>query len=96
MPEQGEHAVEILDRKKISLKGVRYVGVFDENEITLDTNGGYLELRGADLHITHLNLDQGELAVEGFINCIEHIEGKTAQRNKGQVKRKSILSRILK
>ncbi|MBM7855978.1 sporulation protein YabP [Desulfohalotomaculum tongense] len=94
MEVQGRHKLEMLDRKQLSLKGVQQVGAFDENEITLDTNMGCVSLRGEGLHITQLNLEQGELTVEGYISCIEYVEGKAAKggRNKGR----GILNRLLK
>ena len=94
MEERGKHVVEMMDRKIISLTGVQHVGTFDENEITLDTNMGYVTLKGEGMHISQLNLDNGDLTVEGYINSIEYIEGKSAKG--GRAKGKSILNRILK
>lgn len=90
--ERGKHRLEMIDRKQLSLQGVQHVGTFDENEITLDTNMGYVQLKGEGMHITQLNLDNGDLTVEGYINSIEYIEGKTAKGGKG----KGILNRLLK
>ncbi|MBO8137016.1 MAG: sporulation protein YabP [Desulfotomaculum sp.] len=89
-----KHLLEMKDRKKLSLKGVKQVDAFDEQEITLDTNMGYLAIKGDNLHITQLNLDEGDLTVEGYIDCIEYIEGKSGAGGKG--KTKGLLSRLLK
>ncbi len=94
MEERVNHKVEMLNRKELILKGVQHVGTFDEKEIALDTNMGYLLLKGEDLHITQLNLEAGELKVEGYINGVEYVEGKTAKG--GKVKSKGILERLLK
>lgn len=94
MEERGKHVIEMKERKIISLTGVQHVGTFDENEITLDTNMGYVMLKGEGMHITQLNLDDGDLTVEGYINSIEYIEGKSAKG--GRAKGKGILNRILK
>lgn len=94
MEERGKHVVQLIDRKQISLTGVQHVGTFDEEEITLDTNMGYVLLKGEGMHITQLDLDDGKLMVEGYINSIEYIEGLSTKG--GRVKGKGILNRILK
>jgi sporulation protein YabP len=81
----------LVDRKHLDLEGVRHVGSFDEREIVLDTNMGALFLRGEGLNITKLNLDEGTLSVQGFINAMEYKEAKSA-RAKG----KNMLSRLVK
>ena len=44
---------------------------FDENEVTLETEAGGLTIRGTDLHINRLSVDDGNLFVEGYIiSCI--------------------------
>lgn len=94
MEERSNHKLTMLDRKQLELKGVQHVGTFDESEINLDTNMGYLSLKGEGLHITRLNLEEGDLTIEGYITAIEYIEGKTSQGVKS--KTKGILNRLLK
>lgn len=94
MEEYGKHLLSIEGRKKLKLEGVQHVGSFDEQEITLDTNMGFLQLKGEGMHITHLNLDQGSLVVEGFINSLEYVEGRTAKGTKA--KGKGFINRLLK
>lgn len=81
----------LVDRKRLNLEGVRYVGNFDEREIVLETNMGALYLKGEGLNITKLNLDEGTLSVDGYINSMEYREAKSA-RARG----KSMLSRLMK
>lgn len=94
MEESGLHVLAIEGRKKLKLEGVQHVGSFDEQEITLDTNMGFLKLNGEGMHITHLNLDEGSLVVEGFINGLEYIEGRSAKGSKARGK--GLINRILK
>lgn len=91
MEERIRHKLILAERKHLMIEGVQHVGSFDEKEISLDTSLGFLLLKGEGLHITQLNLDEGTLTVEGFINSMEFQEGRTAKgRGKG------MLSRILK
>lgn len=94
MEEYGKHVLSIDGRKKLTLAGVQHVGSFDEQEITLDTNMGFLQLRGESMHITHLNLDDGSLVVEGYINGLEYVEGKSAKGTRA--KGKGLINRLLK
>jgi len=90
----GKHILSIEGRKKLTLEGVHHVGSFDEQEITLDTNMGFLQLKGEGMHITHLNLDQGSLVVEGVINGLEYVEGRSAKGTKARGK--GFINRLLK
>lgn len=91
MEERAKNRVVLTDRKHMVLEGVQHVGSFDENEITLETNMGYLCLKGEGLHITQLNLDVGSLVAEGFFTGIEFKEN---QSFKG--KSRGVLGRFLK
>ena len=91
MEKQAKNKLVLTDRKHLVLEGVQQVGSFDEKAISLDTNLGFLQLKGEDMHITQLNLDVGSLVVEGFISSMEFLDGRSA-KGKG----KGVLSRLLK
>lgn len=84
----------LSDRKHLILEGVEYVGNFDDREIALDTNMGFLTLRGEGLHITQLSLEEGRLVVEGTVSSLEFIENRSARG--GRARGKGVLSRIMK
>ena len=42
------------------------------------TDAGYITLLGQDLHIVKLNLDDGQLIVEGFILAMDYGDGDEA------------------
>lgn len=65
------HSITIEGRERIIINGVRDVASFDENEVALETEAGGLTIRGTDLHINRLSVDDGNLFVEGYIiSCI--------------------------
>lgn len=70
--------IALTDRKHLLVDGVEHVGNFNEKEIGLVTNMGFLTLRGEGLHITQLNLERGNLVVEGRICAMDFIENKSA------------------
>jgi sporulation protein YabP len=65
--QQGRHRLVLDNREKIDISGVIHVDSFDDQEIILETELGLLAMRGEDLHIKHLNLEQGELVIEGYL-----------------------------
>lgn len=87
-----EHSVTLSGRNQMSLSGVKNVSTFDEDQVILETSLGYLYIGGQDLHVTMLNLDQGQVALEGSINSLEYKELGSDIKTKG----KSILNRLLK
>lgn len=88
------YQIIMTNREHIVVEGVEHVASFDEEEIILETKMGVLLLRGKDLHITQLNLEEGNLIVEGLCKAIDFTEEKSSRGFKG--KGKSLLNRLLK
>lgn len=86
MSENGANSITIKDGRFLELHGVLRVDDFDKDEINLDTNLGPLLIRGRELHIAQLLLEQEELAVEGEIRSVSFEEGK-AKKQGGFLKR---------
>ena len=72
-------SITLQARRKLTLTGVEDVESFDENTIILYTTGGLLVIRGQDLHIEKLNIDGGDLSVEGTVDSLsyEDTNGRT-------------------
>ncbi len=65
-----EHRLELVGRERLVVTGVEEVDRFDEEEIVMRTTAGTLIVGGADLHIGKLNLEGGELHVDGNIHTL--------------------------
>ena len=65
-----QNSLLIKDGNYLELVGVLRVDDFDKEEINLDTNLGPLTIKGRELHIAQLLLENEELAVEGEIACV--------------------------
>ncbi len=71
MPEINSHHSAILeDRRSLSLSGVTDVDSFDENEISLYTSLGELVIRGKSLHVDSMNVDTGDMQIDGDIRSL--------------------------
>lgn len=88
--EQIKHSLVVNNRKKLVMQGVRHVDSFDESEIKLETNMGGLSIKGEGLHISQLNLETGDLTVEGFLTSFQYLDNKAKEKGKG------ILNKILR
>ena len=53
----GRHLVTMENRERLSVTGVNDVLSFDEESIVADTDMGVLVLKGVDLHVNKLNLE---------------------------------------
>ena len=85
------HKVVINNRNLVALTGINDVMSFDANEILLDTVQGMLMIRGEELHVNRLSLEQGEVDVDGRVESFAYAEENAYGKNGS-----SILSRLFK
>lgn len=75
--------VKMLNRKLLEISGVLNVESFDAEEFLLETEMGFLTIKGANLHIKNLNLEQGLVAIEGLVNELAYVDGGGSGKSKG-------------
>jgi len=80
---QKRQEVKMLNRKLLELTGVNNVESFDSEEFLLETELGYLIVKGQNLHIKHLSLEQGLVAIEGLVHSLAYLDGNTSTKSKG-------------
>ncbi len=85
------HKVVLINRRTCTITGVCDVLSFDEKEILLETEQGMLMIKGADLHVSRLTLEKGEVDIDGKIDSMTYSE-VAGYANKGE----SLLSRLFK
>ena len=61
------HSVILEGREKLTISGVTDVHSFDEEQVLLETVRGMLVVRGQGLHVERLQLEAGELIIQGEI-----------------------------
>jgi sporulation protein YabP len=73
------------NREKLTVTGVINVDSFNEEHVILETDLGVLEIRGEELHITKLNLDNnsGEVSVDGNVYALEYFDEDNHQKSSG-------------
>ena len=66
------HKLIINNRQTGCFTGVVDVLSFDISEILLETEMGMLHIKGRDLHVNRLNLEKGEIDIQGMIQSLEY------------------------
>lgn len=79
----GRHRMILESRKSCKLYGVVDVLSFDENAVLLETVDGMLMIKGAELHVSQLSLEKGEVDVDGRVDSFGYTE-KTSFAKKGE------------
>ena len=81
-PVRKVHNIIIEDRKSLTVSGVEDVDSFDEQTVVLFTELGELTVRGSDLHMNKLNVETGEVSIEGVIQALSY-QDETPRGNGG-------------
>ena len=71
-----QQTLTLENRRKLRMTGVSDVESFSDLVIVADTGLGKVTVKGEGLKISRLNIEDGELAVEGKINSIEYPKKK--------------------
>lgn len=74
------HGMSVENREKLTITGVRDVMNFDDNTIVLDTEMGGLVIKGTGLHINKLNVDDGNLFIEGFVTSCAYTDKSDSKK----------------
>ncbi len=77
------HKVVIDSRKKLVITAVEDVDSFNETEVILLTNHGFITVTGDDLHISRLNLEEGQLIIEGGIQSLDYADHEEQRQKRG-------------
>ncbi|GAB6934877.1 sporulation protein YabP [Calditerricola yamamurae] len=81
---QLHHEIIMENRKTLRITGVINVESFDSEEFLLETSCGFLAIRGQHLHMKNLNVEQGQVAIEGKVIEMGYLdEGTPGERAKG-------------
>ncbi|MGM1050486.1 MULTISPECIES: sporulation protein YabP [Paenibacillus] len=93
MIDQGKgkhHDLRMQNRKQLDITGVQNVESFDSEEFLLQTELGHLTIRGQNLHIKNLSLEEGLLSIEGLVHSLIYLNPGS------QAKNKSLLGKLFK
>lgn len=78
------------NRKKLVLTGAEEVISFDDEKILLNTSLGFLTIKGSELKMNKLDVQNGDVIIVGNVSSIVY-SGKEVKKEK-----ESIISRLFK
>lgn len=68
------HSININERNGIYITGVLKIDSFDDEEFLLETNMGYLVIKGENLELIRLDTKDGVVSIKGLIISMSYIE----------------------
>lgn len=68
-----KHTLMLDNRSKLMITGAQDVNGFNEETVSVQTADGTLVIKGSALHIEKLNLDTGDVCIEGKISAMQYI-----------------------
>ena len=74
------HSVHIDNRMRINITGVMDVESFNEQDVILLTEAGPMNVAGSNLHLSKLNLEDGQICIEGEILALDYEPPETERR----------------
>ena len=88
--EFGSHELKLIDRREISLTGIKKITSFDSEEFLLESNMGPILIKGTNLEIMKLDTHDGNVKIKGKINGFNYLD--TKDKNKEE----SLISKLFK
>lgn len=68
------HSITLNERKNIVITGVKKIDSFDDEEFLLESNMGFIVIKGEELEIVKLDTYQGNVSIKGLINSLSYME----------------------
>ena len=81
------HSLMLDNRQNGRITGVKDIKSFDEKEILLFTQAGKLVINGEQLHVKQLDLEKGEVDLEGKVDSLTYLSKNTDNRDESLFKR---------
>lgn len=70
-----KHTLTLDNRERLVITGAEDVNGFNEETVSVTTSDGTLIIRGSGLHIGKLNLETGDVCIDGKINAMQYVGG---------------------
>lgn len=86
------HVFNLIERKNVSITGVKKIESFDSEEFLIDSNMGTIVLKGEGLELIKLDTKEGVVTIKGTINSLNYIDENILKKNKEN----SVISRLFK
>lgn len=79
IPKSRSHSIMLDARAKLSMTGIEDVNGFNEETVSVKTTCGTLIIKGEKLHIEKLNLETGDVVIDGRINSMQYLGSEVSR-----------------
>ena len=86
------HVFNLVERKNVSISGVKKVESFDSEEFLIESVMGTIILKGEGLELLKLDTMQGVVTIKGLVNSLTYLDDNILKKNKEN----SVISRLFK
>jgi len=86
------HVFNLVERKNVSISGVKKVDSFDSEEFLIESVMGVIILKGSGLELIKLDTMQGVVTIKGMINSLTYVDEATTKKSREN----SVISRLFK
>ena len=86
------HVFNLVERKNVSISGVKKVESFDSEEFSIESVMGTIILKGEGLELLKLDTMQGVVTIKGLVNSLTYLDENILKKNKEN----SVISRLFK
>lgn len=76
-----QHKVVMDGRRALTITGVTDIDSFDEQMVAVFTDVGELIVRGSSLHLGKIDVESGELALDGEIDSLEYTDNASSRQS---------------
>lgn len=71
-----ENKIYLINRKNLNISGITKVIEISEENISVQVDNSVLNIAGEGMEVKKLDVESGNLEVEGLINSIKYIDKK--------------------
>ena len=83
-----KHDIHLTSRKELLLSGVKNIESFDSEEFLIETNLGFLHIKGSGLTLDKMDNENNELLIKGQINSLSYVTNQKGKESKGNIFKK--------
>ena len=75
------HKMHMENRNKLEMTGIVDVISFDLNKVILESDCGMITIKGANLHVSRLSVEKGELDMDGMVDSLAYSSNEAFRRS---------------
>ena len=77
---ENKHEVNLTNRNILNITGINKIDSLNNEQFVIDTIQGVLLVNGCELIMQQLDIDKGQIWIEGKINSIEYSDKKETKK----------------